>query len=115
MYLAKSLNDWDFHPSIYFSTFFGVIRHQWYRVSFPFNRNSIFIDSFFNEGDTKVIDTTTTNQTATWAEKIATIAAADIPAAAQTITLGFTPIAHGTDTMELSAAWLEYTKIILTS
>lgn len=73
------------------------------------------VDSFFNEGDTKVVDTSGTNQTTTYAEVIATIAAADIPAGAQTITIGLTPVAHTTDTLALSALWLEYTGTLLTS
>jgi hypothetical protein len=73
------------------------------------------VDTFFNEGDTKVIDTTATNQTTTYDEVVATIAAADIPAGAQTITIGLTPIAHGTDTMACTAVWLEYSKALLTS
>jgi len=73
------------------------------------------VDSFFNEGDTKVVDTSATNQTATWAEKIATIAAADVPAGAQTLTIGLTPAAHTTDIMYCSAIWLEYKRTILTS
>ena len=73
------------------------------------------VETFFNEGDTKVSDTSETNQTATYAEKITTIAAADVPAGAQTITIGLTPVAHGTDAMYLTAVWLEYTRAILTS
>ncbi len=73
------------------------------------------VDSFFNEGDTKVTDTSETNQTATVAEKITTIAADDIPAGEQTLTVGLTPVAHTTDTMNLIAAWLEYTPLLLTS
>jgi len=73
------------------------------------------VDSFFNEGDTKVVDTSETNQTATYAEKIATIAAADIPAGAQTLTFGLTPVAHTTDTMAMTACWIEYTRTIRTS
>lgn len=73
------------------------------------------VDSFFNEGDTKVVDTSETNQTATWAEKIATIAAADVPAGAQTLTIGLTPVAHTTDILYLSAIWLEYKRTIRTS
>lgn len=72
------------------------------------------VDTFFNEGDTKVVDTSETNATDGWLEKITTIAAADIPAGAQTITIGLTPVAHGTDAMELSSAWLEYTATVLT-
>lgn len=73
------------------------------------------VDSWFNEGDTKVGDQSETNQTATWAEKITTIAHADIPAGAQTLTLGLTPVAHTTNKMYLSAAWLEYKKKLLTA
>ena len=73
------------------------------------------VDSFFDEGDTKVIDATSTNQTATWAEKTAIIAAADLPATAQTLTIGLTPAAHTTDIMYCSAIWLEYTRAIRTS
>ena len=73
------------------------------------------VDWFINEGDTKVVDTTTTNQTATYAEKIATLGNADIGSGAQTITIGLTPVAHTTDQMYFTAAWLEYTKILLTS
>ncbi|MFH2098180.1 MAG: hypothetical protein ABIJ95_01625, partial [Pseudomonadota bacterium] len=73
------------------------------------------VDSWFNEGDTKVTDTSGTNQTATWAEKTATIAAADVPAGAQTMTVSLTPVAHTTDTLALSAAWLEYKTALRTS
>lgn len=69
------------------------------------------VDTFFNEGDTKVTDTSQTNQTATYGEKTTTIAAADIPSGAQVITIGLTPVAHTTDSMALTAAWLEYTKL----
>jgi hypothetical protein len=66
------------------------------------------VDTWFNEGDTKVTDTSQTNQTATYAEKITTIAAADVPAGAQTMTISLTPVAHANDDMYLTAAWLEY-------
>lgn len=73
------------------------------------------VDTWFNEGDTKVTDTSETNQTTSWAEKITTIAAADVPSGAQTITISLTPVAHTTDTMAMSAAWLEYKRKLLTS
>jgi hypothetical protein len=69
------------------------------------------LDSYFNEGDTKVEDTSETNQTTSYAEKLATIAAADIPSGAQTLTVELTPVAHTTDAMYLTAVWLEYTKL----
>lgn len=73
------------------------------------------VDTFFNESDSKVTDSTETNQTTSYAEKTATIAAADVPADAQTMTMGLTPVAHGDDIMYMTAAWLEYTAKILTS
>lgn len=76
---------------------------------------SFTIDTFFNEGDSKITDSLSVNQSTTWAEKLAAIAAADIPLGAQTVTIGLTPVAHTTDTMALSAVWLEYTGKILTS
>lgn len=73
------------------------------------------VDWFINEGDTKVTDTSETNQTTTWAEKITTLGNADIGAGSQTITIGLTPVAHTTDTLAMSASWLEYTRVIRTS
>jgi hypothetical protein len=70
------------------------------------------VTSYFNETGAAVSDTSETNQTATWGEKVTTIAAADVPAGAQTLTVSLTPVAHTTDIMHLSALWLEYkTKI----
>lgn len=73
------------------------------------------VESFFNEGDGKITDTSETNQTTSYAEKIATIAAADVPSGAQTLTVGLTPVAHTTDTLNLTAIWIEYAGITLTS
>jgi hypothetical protein len=72
------------------------------------------VESFFDEGDTKISDATDTNQTTTWAEVTATIAHADFPAS-QTLTIGLTPVTHGTDIMYCSAIWIEYSKKLLTS
>ena len=44
-------------------------------------------------------------------ELVATIAAADIPSGAQTVTIELTPKAHGTDTIYGTAIWLEYSRI----
>ena len=71
-------------------------------------------DSYFNEGDTKVEDTSSALGAAV-AENTITIAAADVPSGAQTLTCELTPGAHTTDTIVLSAIWVEYTKSILTS
>jgi hypothetical protein len=72
------------------------------------------IDTFFNEGDTKVEDAT-----AAWDNSVsartATIAAADIPAAAATMSVELTPGAHATDAMVLYSSYVTYTKKLLTS
>lgn len=75
------------------------------------------VDTFFNEGDTKVVDTSATNQTVTYADKLTTIAAADIPAAAAggTMTIGLTPVAHTTDKMYMTGCKIYYTRALLTS
>jgi len=74
----------------------------------------ISADSYFNEGDTKIEDDAAALGAA-YAEKIITIAAADVPAGAQTLTMELTPAAHGTDTIVLSGLWIEYTAKALTS
>jgi len=71
--------------------------------------------SYWNESNGAVADTSSTNQTATYLEKLTTIAAADIATAAQTVSLGLTPVAHNTDALHMSSGWLEYTRKILTS
>ena len=74
----------------------------------------IAADSYFNEGDTKIEDDAAALGAA-YAEKTITIAAADVPAGAQTLTVELTPGAHTTDTIVLSSIWVEYTAKILTS
>jgi len=73
------------------------------------------VDSFFNEGDTLVSDTSGTNQTTTYTEVTTTIAAADIPSGAQTLTCQLTPVSHPTDDLHLTSIWLEYTGTLLSS
>ena len=75
---------------------------------------TITVDSFFDEGDTKVVDATGAITGATYAEYTATIAAADFPAS-QTLTVGLTPGAHTTDTLAVTAVWIEYTRKVLTA
>jgi hypothetical protein len=67
-------------------------------------------DSYFNEGDTKVEDASAAVTGATYAEYIITIAAADVPAGAQTFTCELTPAAHTTDALYITAIWVEYTR-----
>ena len=75
---------------------------------------TIASDAYFNEGDTKVEDVSSALGAA-FAENTITIAAADIPAGAQTLTVELTPGAHTTDTVVISSIWIEHTNSILTS
>jgi hypothetical protein len=68
----------------------------------------ISADSYFNEGDTKVEDDSAAVTGTTYAEYIITIAAADVPAGAQTMTVELTPGAHGDDDLYMTAVWVEY-------
>jgi len=74
----------------------------------------IAADSYFNEGDTKVEDNSAALGAAV-AENTITIDAADVPAGAQTFTCELTPGAHTTDTVVISAIWIEFTGVTLTS
>ena len=72
---------------------------------------SFTVESFFNEGDTKVSDTLVASAaTSTYAEVVKAIAASDVPADAQILTMGLTPGAHATDIWYMSGLWLEYTR-----
>lgn len=73
------------------------------------------VKSFFDEADTAVDDTSATNQTTTYTNALTTIAAADVPAGAKTLTVGLTPVAHTTDTLAMTAVWIEYTRKLLAS
>lgn len=76
---------------------------------------TIALTSFFNEGDTAVVDASGAVTGTSFVEYTATIAAADIPAGAQTITFRLVPGAHTTDTLAISSVWLEFKKNILTA
>jgi len=69
---------------------------------------TIASDAFFNEGDTKVEDASAAITGATVAEYTITIAAADIPAGAQSVSIELTPGAHTTDALYIYATWIEY-------
>ena len=69
----------------------------------------ISADSYFDEGDTKVEDDSPALD-ATPTERIITIAAADVPAGAQTLSVELTPGAHTTDILYVTAIWVEYTR-----
>jgi hypothetical protein len=70
----------------------------------------ISADSYFNEGDTKVEDDSPAVTGTTPAEYTITIAAADVPAGSQTMTVELTPGAHGDDDLYVYAIWVEYVR-----
>jgi hypothetical protein len=78
------------------------------------NTVTLASDAYFMDGDTKVEDVTATIAQA-FGETIITIAAADIPAGAQTVTIELTPSAHAGDALYVQGSWLEYARLILTS
>lgn len=71
------------------------------------NSPTVAADTYFNEGDTKVEDTSAA-AASTVGNKAITIGAADIPSDAVTMTVELTPAAHTTDTLTLYAAWVVY-------
>ncbi len=73
---------------------------------------TIASDSYFNEGDSKV-EGVSSALGASYAENTITIAAADVPAGAQKVTVELTPGDHTTDTVMLSGIWIEYTGMTL--
>lgn len=76
---------------------------------------AVSADSYFNEGDTKVEDDSAAVTGSAYAVYAITIAAADVPAGAQTLSVELTPGAHTTDALYLTAMWVEYTRAILTA
>ena len=69
-------------------------------------------DSYFDEGDTKVEDASGA-VSASYSDVTITIAAADIPDSARTLTVELTPGSHTTDTLVLSAIRVEYSGYIV--
>ena len=76
--------------------------------STPWDTCTVASDTFFNVGDTKVEDTVaiTGGTVLDWS---LTIAAADIPADARTVSIELTPGAHANDALYVSGLWLEFT------
>lgn len=65
------------------------------------------VETFWDEGDTKVSDTSAAMAAAV-GNRAATIAAADIPDTAETVSIELTLGAHTTDAIDVYAIWLEY-------
>jgi len=77
------------------------------------NTPTIASDTYFNEGDTKVEDVSAAITGTAFAEYTITVAAADIPDGTQTVTIELTPGAHDTDTLLITAIWIEYVRTAL--
>lgn len=69
---------------------------------------TIASDVYFDEGDTKVEDTSDALSDSV-ANASITVATADIPTDPSTVTIELTPGAHGNDTLDVYAAWVQYT------
>jgi hypothetical protein len=67
---------------------------------------TLSLDTYFNEGDTKVEDTTGA-LSGTAATVTATVAASDIPSGAEFVSVEITPGAHNTDALYVYGAWAE--------
>jgi len=93
----------------------NVVLHARVAQSDATDSGSMTVESWFNEGDTKVSDTLAANATTDYAEVTATIAAADVPTGAQVLTCSLTPAAHANDAIYLTGLWIEYTRKILTA
>jgi hypothetical protein len=69
------------------------------------NTSTIGISTYWDEADSKIADTA--NVSATLTIQRATIAAADIPASAENMSIDLTPGTHAADIIYLYQAWLE--------
>jgi len=72
------------------------------------------VDMFFDEGDTKVSNATTTNNTSTYLNKFADVDGSDVAGNPASITIGLTPVAHANDAMYLTSTWISYSGVIMT-
>ena len=77
---------------------------------------SFTMKSFFNEADGAVSDTLAVSAaTSTYTEGTGTIAAADVPTGAQTVTIELTPASHDTDIFYLTGLWFEHSRAVLSA
>jgi hypothetical protein len=72
-------------------------------------------DFYFNGVATKIEAACAAVATGAYVEKTFTLAAADVPATPQVLTMELTPAAHTTDSLQVCGVWVEYTKKLLTS
>lgn len=74
------------------------------------NTPVISADSYFGAAGSKVEDDSSAVTGTTPAEYTISIAASDVPAGTQTLTVELTPGAHTTDALYVYAVWVEYTR-----
>ena len=74
----------------------------------PWDSCTIASDTFFDVADTKVEDSVVCDD-GTVTDRTLTIAAADIPDLAHTVSIELTPSAHANDALYVYALWLEFT------
>lgn len=70
----------------------------------------IDLDSYFNQGDTKVSDASAAITGVTAADYAITVGSADVPPSSRTLTMELTPAAHGTDALYVYGTWLSYVR-----
>ena len=91
----------------YLDTGNDVVLHVLAAMAGATDSPAVASDAYFNVGDTKVEDSATISGT-TVTEYTITIAAADVPSGAQTLTVELTPAAHTTDALYVYATWIEH-------
>jgi len=91
-----------------------IVLHLYCSKDADANTVTLASDAYFMTGDTKVEDVTATIAAAA-GETTITIAATDVPAGAQTLTIELTPSAHAGDALYLHASWIEYKAVLRTS
>lgn len=70
----------------------------------------IDIQAFFGQGDTECGGNTAALAATAVADYTVTLAAADVPAYPNVLTLSFVPGAHANDAIHIYAVWVEYTR-----
>lgn len=93
----------------------NVVLHLRAAMSNTNDTPTIASDVYFNEGDTKVEDASAAITGATYAEYTITVAAADVPTGAQTMTCELTPGAHASDLLYVTSIGIEHKGALLTS
>lgn len=73
------------------------------------------LNTYWDEGDTKVVDTEDWDMGTTYSNTNIAVAAADIPSSPTTVTCEFVPGTHANDAIYVTGIYLRYVKKLLTS